>query len=324
MMNKRNVTLVLVLIASMIAGLMFGGASLTIEEVIGGLLKTAAEKYVVIMWNVRLPRVFAALVAGMGLAMSGLLLQSVTDNPMASPNIIGVNSGAGLMTLIVLSFFPKETYLLPFASFFGAFGATLFIVNLSKRLGSSKTTIILSGLALTTILNACISFISLLNPDVVSIYNYFSIGGLSGVSIEELVLPAVLILISFGVTWVLSQKISILCLGDAMASSLGVRVKHLRRIVLICASFLAASVVCFAGLLGFVGLIVPQFARKIAPETMKQTMISTALCGSILVVIADLAGRSLFAPSEIPVGIMMALIGAPFFLMLLIRRKDYD
>ena len=136
-----------------------------------------------------------------------------------------------------------------------------------------------------------------------------------------MVFPAILIALSFVVTFVLSDRISILCLGDSLAASLGVRVKALRIVCLVCASLSAASVVSFAGLLGFVGLVVPHIARGLVGKNIKSCIVVSALAGGVLVVLADMLGRVILAPTEIPVGIVMAFVGAPFFIYLLLRRN---
>jgi len=165
----------------------------------------------------------------------------------------------------------------------------------------------------------------MLDADVLASYNYFSIGGFAGVRLESMIVPAVIIFICFIVSLVLSHRIDLFCLGDSIASSVGVRVKALRMVCLICASASAASVVSFAGLLGFVGLIVPHIARRLVGNNTKYLLIASALIGSVLVVLADLVGRILFRPTEIPVGIVMALLGAPFFFVLLLKgRKNTD
>ena len=308
-------------IAAIVLALLFGGTHLTPSEVFAGLVGKAEENLVIIVQNVRMPRVFAAVLAGIGLSVSGTLLQGVTDNGLASPNLIGVNSGAGLMTILVLCFFPTAVYALPVAAFVGAFAATLLIVWTAGKIGSSKSTIILAGIALTTILNAAISFISLLDTDVVAVYNYFSIGGLQGVQGKMIIVPAIFIAVSLVAALLLSPRIAVLCLGDSIGASLGVRVKSLRVICLICASASAAAVVSFAGLLGFVGLIVPHIGRRIVGGNMTRLLAASSIIGATIVLLADMLGRTLFAPTEVPVGIVMALIGAPFFLMLLLKRR---
>ena len=326
-MRKQNnlsavaIALSLLLVLSVFAALLFGGTQLTLSQVFGGLFGTQSKEIVVIIRNIRLPRALAAVVAGVGLSVAGVLLQAVTDNDLASPNIIGINSGAGFAVIVMLSLFPRMTYLLPFAAFIGAFSVAMLIVYTSSRIGVSKSTVVLAGVAITAILNAAISFISLVDTDTMALYNHFSVGGLGGVTVDEIVLPTVLIAISFAVAFVLSDRISILCLGDSLAASLGVRVKALRIICLVCASLSAASVVSFAGLLGFVGLVVPHIARRLVGKNIKSCIVVSALAGGVLVVLADMLGRALFAPTEIPVGIVMAFVGAPFFIYLLLRRN---
>ena len=313
----------LILILSAILALLLGSADLSPIKAIEGLFIGNNSVEAAIMRNIRLPRMLGGLLAGVGLSVSGVLLQGVTDNGLASPNIIGVNSGAGFMTILFLCFFPQAAYALPFAAFFGAFGATLLIVKTAGRINSSKASIILAGMALTAILNAGISFISMLDSDVTATYNYFSIGGLSGVTADDLLIPAILIAASLAAALLLSPKISVLCLGDSLAASLGIKVKTLRAICLICASASAAAVVSFAGLLGFVGLIVPHIARRIVGGNIKNCLIASSLIGGTVVILADTLGRTVLAPTEIPVGIVMALIGAPFFLALLLGRKNH-
>lgn len=301
--------------------LLLGGAALSPAEVIEGLFSDENRALSAIVRGVRLPRVLAGILAGVGLSVSGLLLQGVTDNALASPNVIGVNSGAGLSVILLLAFFPALLPLLPIAAFLGAFLATLLILLVARRLGGASVTVILSGVALTAILNAAISLVTLLDSDVVSAYNYFSIGGLSGVYLDELPLPAVLILFSFAGALLLSRALEVLRLGDEAAHALGVRVRTVRMLSLVCASASAAAAVSFAGLLGFVGLIVPHAARAVVGTNVGRALPATALLGGTLVLLSDLAGRTLLSPTEIPVGILMALIGAPFFLFLLIRRQ---
>lgn len=182
---------------------------------------------------------------------------------------------------------------------------------------------LLVGIAITTLLNAAISFLSLLDEDILAQYNYFTVGSLKAAQFSELIIPAVVIFISFLFAMLMSYKLSILCLGDSAASALGVGVKRLRVLTLACASASAAAVVSFAGLLGFVGLVVPHIGRRIVGERLSYLLPVSALIGGIIVVLADLLGRVLFAPSELPVGVLMSLIGAPFFLILLFRRKNH-
>lgn len=316
------VCLFLLVLLSAIVGLGFGSAGLGFDELFGGLLQRVGyEQETTIIYAVRLPRVLAGLIAGVGLSVSGILLQTVTNNALASPNIIGVNAGAGFAVILFLFFFPMSYTMLPFAAFFGAFLTTLLILAVSHRMNSSKTTVILAGIAFTAILNAGISFISLLDPDVFTSYRYFSVGGFSGVGLTETGVPAVMILVCLILSMLISRRVNLLCLGDSMAASLGVRVNRLRIFCLILASASAAAVVSIAGLLGFVGLIVPHIARRLVGSDVRWLLPVSALTGAALVVLSDMLGRVLFAPTELPVGIILSLLGAPFFFFLLMKRK---
>ena len=288
------------------------------------LWETDAETAKTILVSIRIPRVLAGALAGAGLSLSGVLLQSVTGNPLAAPNIIGVNSGAGFFCIIMLSFFPLHLTFLPFGAFIGAFISTLIIVGIAGRINGTRSTIILAGIALTAILNAGISLLSLLDSYVLSSYNAFSIGGLSGVKFRQLTVPFIIVTVCLTVSLLLSRRIHTMCLGDSIALALGVRVKLLRTVCLICASASAAAVVSFAGLLGFVGLIVPHIARRLSGERTSSLIVTSSLIGASLVCSADLLGRILLSPTEIPVGVIMALIGAPFFFVLLLRKEKND
>jgi len=326
--NRKNVYPILTLsslalLTASVLSLLFGGAYLSPADALGGLFGMGTDTSMVIMQGIRLPRMLGAVLAGIGLSISGALLQSVTDNALASPNVIGVNSGAGVCVILLLAFLPTAAPLLPLAAFAGAFLTTLIIIATAGRFGTSKATVILAGIALTSILNAAISLISLIDTDVLSAYSYFSVGGLSGLTTDRLLLPAILITASLLGALLLSRQLEVLKLGDTVATSLGIRVRHLRTVALLCASASAAAAVSFAGLLGFVGLIVPHVARKLVGCYTRHVLIAASLLGGTLVLLADLLGRTLLAPTEIPVGIIMALVGAPFFLFLLLRRRRY-
>ena len=305
------------------AGLCFGGANLSLTELLAVMAGEGLPAHRVILWQIRLPRVAAGMLAGVGLSLAGSLLQTVTANELASPNIIGINSGAGLAVILLLSFAPGVGKLLPLGAFLGAFGAAMLILLVSGKLGSSKANIVLIGIAVTTVFNAAISFLSLLDEGILAQYNYFTVGSLKGIRMDDLALPGLIIFAAFGAAMILSARLGVLCLGDAAASALGIPVKRLRIAALACAAACAAAVVSFAGLLGFVGLVVPHIAKRLVGQKPAKLLPASALVGAVIVVLADLLGRTLFAPSELPVGILMSLVGAPYFLILLCRRKTY-
>ena len=228
-----------------------------------------------------------------------------------------------LAVILLLTFTPKAGGWLPVGAFCGAFGASLVILAAGSRLGSSRSGILLIGIAITTLLNAAISFLSLLDEGILAQYNHFTVGYLRAIHMADLLIPGIVIFCGFWAAMALSGRLSVLSLGDAAAAALGVRVKGLRIAAMACAAACAAAVVSFAGLLGFVGLVVPHIARALVGERPARLLPAAALTGGILVILADLLGRTLFAPSELPVGILMSLIGAPYFLILLIRRKHH-
>ncbi len=335
-LNKKNypffrqtrgiLLLLLLLILSAAAGCLFGSTAMNITDFINGLLKKSGYSNAsIILYYVRIPRVFAAILAGIGLSVSGVLLQTITANPLSGPNIIGVNAGAGFACALTLSFFPAAVSALPLLAFIGAFFTTAIILAVANRVNAHSGTLVLAGIACTTLLNACISFLTRLDPDVLISYNAFSVGGLSGVTYDQLIIPGIIIAICLILSLVFSRQIHCLCLGNTIAHSLGVNTVAIRLLCAVCASASAAAVVSYAGLLGFVGLVVPHIARRLCGESTAPLLIVSSLIGGILVILADLIGRTVLSPTEISVGIVMAFIGAPFlFILLMKRRKAYD
>ena len=311
------------LVIAVVAGLCFGSAPLSLSDLMAAILGRGSFSHSIILWQVRLPRVAAGVLAGAGLSTAGALLQSVTANELASPNIIGINSGAGLAVIVLLSMAPASGAVLPIAAFAGAFGAAMVILAVAGQLGSSKSNIVLIGIAITTLFNAAISFLSLLDEGILAQYNYFTVGSLKGIRLDDLALPGIIILGAFAASMGLASRLGVLSLGDAAASALGIRVKRLRIGAMACAAACAAAVVSFAGLLGFVGLVVPHIAKYLVGHRPEKLLPASAIIGALVLVLADLLGRTLFAPSELPVGILMSLIGAPYFLILLCRRGNY-
>ena len=324
--GKHIIMLFLLLFISL-CSLRFGSVELSSKAFFSALfMNVGFETESIILYLVRLPRLLAAMLAGVGLSLSGVLLQNLTDNALASPNTIGVNAGAGLGAILSMSVFFLRSPLAmaslnSFFAFLGAFLTTVFVLFLSYKAGGSRSSIILAGVAVTAALNAAISVITLVDSDVLISYNAFSIGSFSGVKYAQLVFPCIVILACVILSALLSRQIDMLCIGEGMASVMGVNIKPLRICCILCASASAAAVVSFAGLLGFVGLIVPHIARKIVGNNTKSLIFASALVGAIITVSADLLGRVILSPSEVPVGIMMALIGVPFFVFIMFKKK---
>ena len=320
--KKFTITSILSIAALLIifsVSLLVGSIPLNIPDLI-----TAGSVSNIVFFSIRLPRVFAALLSGLAFSVSGLLIQKATGNGLSSPNIIGVNSGAGASVLLFLSLTPDMFAILPLAAFLGAIisvSIVFLISSLTKRV-SSSISLILSGVAVNALFNAVISTISSLDPETMASYSAFSIGGFSGIYSSMLRVPALLIIISIVLSFLLSDRMDVISLGDEIASSMGYRPLGIRILLIAIASLLAASAVTFSGLLGFVGLVTPHAASFLTSGNSRRTLILSSLIGPSLVMLSDLAGRTIISPSELPAGVFMAIIGVPFFIFLLLRRND--
>ena len=318
-------TLFGILLFSMLLSLRFGSADIPHGRFFAALWGNGSDTDRLILYSVRLPRVLGGALAGIALAASGVVLQTVTDNALASPNVIGVNAGAGCGVVLCLSLIPMSgmlrVSLLPLFAFLGALLTTLAVVLIGERTGGTRASVILSGVAVTALLNAVISGATLVDSDLLSSYNSFSIGGFSGVTYGELPIPALLVSACLLVLLLFSDRLDLFSLGTGMAQVMGVNVRALRMLCVLTSSALAASAVSFSGLLGFVGLIVPHIARRLTGNRFRPLLLASCFLGGTVCTLADLLGRLLLAPTEIPVGIMMAVVGSPFFLFLLFQKK---
>lgn len=270
---------------------------------------------------VRLPRTIAAVLAGAALSVSGLILQTVLNNALAGPNIIGVNAGAGLFTLLLAAFFPSLLLFTPLAAMLGALVATLLIYFIASATGASRMTLVLAGIAISSFLGAMTDTVLTLVPEAQTSRMSFMIGGLSGVYMRQMLPAMAVIAAGMLLAFVLRRQMNVLMLGDEVATSLGLRTRAVRFALLLAAAMLAGGAVSFAGLLGFIGLIVPHTARFLIGYDQKALVPLCALLGAAFTLLCDLLSRVPFAPYEIPVGIVLSFIGGPFFLMLLLRQK---
>ena len=269
---------------------------------------------------VRLPRLCACLLAGGALAASGAIIQGVLSNALAAPSTIGVNAGAGLTVALCCAIAPTAVKLVPLAAMAGAFLGVMTVLLIARRTGASKITLVLAGVAVSSIFSAGIDAVITFVPEALNGYSDFRIGGFSGVSMAR-ILPAFWpALLSFALGLSLHNETDVLLLGKEQAQSLGLPAERLRVTLLGLAAVLAGSAVSVGGLVGFVGLIVPHIMRSLVGEESGPLLVSSALGGAALLGGCDLLGRMLFAPYEIPVGIVMALAGGPFFIWLLQRR----
>lgn len=314
----------------LLAALCFGAAAVSLCS---GSTAVSVQQVLVVLWGkgesavrnivlyARLPRTLAALLCGAALACGGVIIQGVMDNALAGPNIIGVNSGAGLGAILCAALLPASNVAVPVASFLGALAACALVYTLARRTGASRITLVLSGVAISSILSACIDAVSILFPEAAVDANSFMVGRLNGVTVDSLKLPALLCGLALLCAFALSYELDLLALGDEVAQSLGLSAKTARSVLLILAAVLCGSAVSFAGLVGFVGLLVPHAARFLVGNEHKYLLAASLFLGGLLVTVCDVVSRVAFAPFDLPVGIMLSILGGPFFLWLLFRQR---
>lgn len=325
MKDKRQNRLVLAALAVLTLGAMalslcVGSQGVALPRLLAALRAgDPADPVRRIVLYVRLPRMAAELCCGAAMAVAGALLQAVLNNAMASPNVIGVNAGAGFFALLAGVLLPQRA--VPGAAFAGALVTALLIYLLALRAGLARTTLVLAGLAVSGILTAGVNTMRLLFPEGVTGADGFLIGGLSGVSLTA-VGSALPYLAAGGVLALfLAPELNILALGEQTAASLGLPVGRTRLASILAAALLAGAAVSFAGLISFVGLLVPHIARRLVGVDHRVLLPACALLGAIFLLVCDTAARTLFAPYELPVGILLNVIGGVFFLYLLLGRK---
>lgn len=308
-------------LGSIVLSLIKGALNIPLSEIFQAIAAKGSGSHEQIIWNIRLPRTLVGALVGLNLALSGAILQAVMKNPLADPHIIGISSGAGLAGIVVLVLFPKMEYLLTPAAFIGAVGAALLIYLLAWKGGIRPIRIILAGVAVSAFLGSGISALLVLYGDRVHGALVWMVGGLTARS-----WPHLYIILPYSICGSLfafcgAKQLNVLSLGDEVARGLGLKVELTRIVMTTVAALLAASAVSVVGLLGFVGLIVPHAARLLIGSDYRFLLPASAVLGMGVVTISDTLARTLFSPIEIPVGIIMAFVGAPFFLYLLRRES---
>ena len=297
-----------------------GSSVISLEQIVQILLAPGNDPQSQIIWNIRMPRTIVGALVGVNLALSGAILQAVMRNPLADPHIIGISSGAGLAGVVIMILFPAMEYLITPVAFIGAMLAAVCIYILAWKNGIKPVRIILAGVAVSAFLSAGISGLMIFYSDRVHGALMWMVGGLAARS-----WPHVHIILPYAIIGLLlalasAAYLNILQLGDEMARGLGVNVEITRIAMTAIAALLAASAVSVVGLLGFVGLVVPHAARLLIGSDYRLLLPASALLGIAIVTLSDTFARVIFAPIELPVGIIMAFLGAPFFLFLLRRE----
>ncbi len=294
------------------------GSDFTIMEI------PAAKKDIFL--QIRLPRIFLAALVGAALAVAGATFQGLFRNPLADPYIIGVSSGAALgaslAVVLGLSWGWAGLGAVPLLAYAGGL-ATIILVYRVSRQGDAVPvlTLLLAGIAVSAFLTALVSLSVYFSGERLHQIIFWMMGGLSGAKWRYLHVMTPYVLVGFGVIYFYARELNALLLGEETAAYLGIEVEKLKKIFLAAASLLVAAAVSTSGIIGFVGLVVPHMVRLMAGPDHRFLLPVSALCGAILLIGADTLARTVLAPAELPVGIITALLGAPFFLYLLRKRR---
>ncbi|AJQ26555.1 FecCD family ABC transporter permease [Pelosinus fermentans] len=312
-----SITGLVALVAALFWGIRVGAVPFSAYDIWNVFIAPASNEAYQIIYNIRVPRVLVGALTGINLALAGCILQGVLRNPLADPGIIGVSAGAGLAAMSVMILWPGLMALVPAVAFIGALLAAGIVFLLSWDRGIQPLRLILAGVALAAFFGGGMSALMVFHSDKVQGTVNWMAGGFQGRSWNhvQMILPYSLV----GVlgTMLSYRHLNALQLGDEVAKGLGIRVEKARFFLVVLAALLAASAVSVAGLLGFVGLIIPHIARMLVGSDFEYLMPCAAVLGATIVVAADTVARTIFSPVEVPVGIFMAFLGAPFFIYLL-------
>ncbi|MFW5996681.1 MAG: FecCD family ABC transporter permease [Lentisphaeria bacterium] len=302
--------------------LLTGPAELTIGDIWECLLSGGQENDALIVWHIRLPRIVLAWLVGAGLALAGVVFQGLLTNPLAGPYTLGISSGAafGASIAILLSL---TAWTLPFLALTGAAVTLALVLLLSgNRDELESRNLILAGIVVGSIFSAAISLIKTISGDSLSSIVFWIMGSLAGRGWEEVNLVLPYFVVGVSGLLIMARDLDLLSLGAEHANSAGVEVKHSRRLLIFFASMLAAAVVAVSGVIGFVGLIVPHALRMLIGPAHRRLSVLAVFTGGLLLLAADTLARVLSYAGEIPVGVITALFGGPFFCYLLVRSRS--
>lgn len=300
-----------------------GSVNLEFNEIISTLIHDDNKLVTTIVYKMRLPRNILAALVGANLAVSGILLQSVMKNPLADPGITGVSSGASVAAIIILLLAPSYTKVLPIVAFIGGAIACLLVFVMAWKNGLKPGRIVLAGVAINTILGGVISFLSTMYSDRIQSAMLWLNGSLATKTWVDVNMLFAYSIVGLIVSLLLIRSANVLQLGDEAATNLGFNVNLTRLLISGVAVFLAATSTAVVGVISFVGLIVPHISRMLMGSDHKYTIPFSMILGSIVLLVADTLGRTIGGSIEIPVGVIMSIVGGPFFLYLLRKRGNY-
>lgn len=324
-----TVSVFLVVLAVMIVSAGSGEFPLSPLKVIAALFGFGEEFNQTIVMDFRLPRIVMALFVGMALAVSGAILQGITKNPLASPDLIGITAGASFFVVLFLAIFSDENnslivsiQWLPLFAFLGATSTALIVFFLSWKNGLAPFRLLLIGIAVSAFMQAGTTVWMLMGPIYrASQATIWTTGSIYGANWSQIYVLGPWALLLIGVSLLMRRQMNILELGDDIATGVGSYVQRNRLVLLLVSTGLTGVAVAFAGGIGFVGLLAPHIARRIVGPQFQSMVLFSAGIGALLVLIADLIGRVAFAPMEVPAGVWTAAVGAPYFIYLLMTER---
>lgn len=325
----------MVLVAVMVAAVSIGAVNIPVGDVWGILLHhltgrgtTGDPALDQIVWTFRAPRVALAALVGAGLAVAGAVLQTLVSNPLADPVVLGFSHGASLGAVLVITLGGAALGGLGVsgAAFVGALAAGALVFALGQRQGRlAPTRLVLAGVAVGYVLLSVTSFVQLLaTPTELRTVMFWMLGSVAGAQWSQLPTVTVVVLTSTALLTLFGRRLNALLAGDESATALGVDVNRLRAVLLVISALLTGTVIAVAGGVGFVGLMIPHLVRLTAGADHRRLLPLSALLGAVYLVVVDLLSRTVNRPNELPLGILTALLGAPFFLWLLRRNKGLD
>jgi iron complex transport system permease protein len=323
---------VVVLLGSSLLGILIGPIGLSpagiLRELVDGLplanvSSGFSEQEAAILWQLRVPRVVLGGLVGAMLAISGAAYQGVFRNPLADPFLLGVAAGAGLGATLAIAYLPSGTDWpinpLPMAAFAGALigVAATYLLGRSGGRTRSTATLILAGVAVASFMTAAQTFVQQRNADTIRQVYSWILGALGTAGWREVVLILPYVIVSGAALWLHRRLLDVMSVGDEEASSLGVRAARVRLIVVVAATLGTAAAVAVSGLIGFVGIIVPHTVRMLLGGSYRVVLPLSVVFGAAFLMLADLLARTVISPSEVPIGVITAFFGAPFFLIVL-------
>lgn len=314
------VIIAILLLAAIVISAMTGSIKVSAIELIQGLL-SGTNEHVEVIKDLRFPRIIVSMLTGAALAVSGVLLQAVMKNPLADAGVIGISSGAGLVSLLVVTIFPGLFFWMPLFSFVGGAFACYLVYALSWRSGLSPLRLILVGIAINATFTGLGQSFNYRGSYAVTSVNQAISSIFTMKTWQDVNIIAIYGIVGLLLSLLLSSWCNMLSLQDKTAKNLGLRVTRARLLISVVAVLLASVATAIGGLIAFVGLLVPHIARLLVGSDHKVLIPFSALGGALLILTADTLGRTILAPTEIPASIIMTVIGGPFLIFML-RKSD--